>query len=733
MNETLKFTHIAPGILRMRLSESHGPTLAERYSILTLPEECADSGIAYTDSAVILPSGRELSFRIIDGKSDEYAALHAGLSEEFAKNYTDFQTIIGQPEEPDRKIELPLDVQPPEACGAIAITLSESELFYGTGEGANDRIELRGRAYQNWVRYQYNEIPIPMVISNEGWAVFLNARARTFFDIGGRDANALQCLFEDDELDLFFLTGDSYTDILKKYHLLTGKSMLLPKWAYGLSYIAPIFSDQMEVLADIERFRREHIPLDHVSLEPGWTEKFYDYSTNPVWDIKQFHVAHWEFDRKDPSPKIFPSALHRLNCKLSLWRCIRYDLTAEAERQIAGGTVEEYGEPWYAHLAKQVSIGVDGFKLDPADIVCCFDRMKRPRCFNGLTSMQMHNYNQILLTKQVYEGFTEQTNKRSMHHYSGGYSGIQKWSASTTGDNGGELGAMIWLETLALSGHMNTTIDMNIHFKESMHFGMLVPWAHLNAWLGVDQPWYAGDAQHKMFVEYARMRYRILPYIYSAALEGREESVPMIRPMPMAFPEDAAIARSDRQYMLGEDLLVAAYADKVHLPAGRWIDAWTGEEYVGPLDIDPYIPPENRGGGLFIRGGAIIPGWRDRDYMAQYDDSEISLDIYPDGDRTYIFREDDGVSLDYETQDSCQTVITVTETPEKLTVNIGARVGDYAGKPERRTWLVRVHPVNPDDDQLLEIKCDPADRVIFAIPKKNNAMFDVDASDVLMK
>ena len=730
MNETLRFTHAAPGILRMRLSASHGPTLAERYGILSIPE-CEDSGIAYTASAVTLPHGRVLSFRIIPGKSEEYTALHDSLAEEFKEVYTDFQTIIGQPEEPDRKIELPLDVQPPEACGAISIAINDTELFYGTGEGANDRIELRGRAYQNWVRYQYNEIPIPLAVSNEGWAVFLNARARTFFDIGGRDANALQCLFEDDEIDLFFIAGENYGDILKKYHLLTGKPMLLPKWAYGLSYIAPIFSDQMEVLADIERFRRERIPVDHLSLEPGWTKVFYDYSTNPVWDERNFHVCSWDINRGTPYAKLFPSAVHRMNCRLSLWRCIRYDLTAEAERQIANGSVEEYGEPWFDHLRKQVAIGVDGFKLDPADIVCCFDRMKRPRCFNGLTSMQMHNYNQILLTKQVSEGFEGQTNRRSMHHYSGGYTGIQRWSASTTGDNGGELGAMIWLETLALTGVMNTTIDMNIHHKESLHFGMLVPWAHLNAWHGVDQPWYAGDEQHVMFASYARMRYRMIPYLYSAALEGHEEAMPIIRPMPLAFPEDAAVARTERQYMLGEDLLVSAYADKVHLPAGRWVDAWTGEEYVGPCDIDPYIPPENRGGGLFIRGGAIIPGWKDRGYIAQYGEEEITLDIYPDGDREYIFREDDGISLDYQKKDSCHTKITVTETPEKVTVNIGKREGDYEGKPVRRPWVVRVHPVDPDADQLLEVKCDEADRVIFAIPKKKNLLFDVDASDVL--
>ncbi|MBE6542250.1 MAG: glycoside hydrolase family 31 protein [Ruminococcaceae bacterium] len=732
--QTLKFTHIAPGVLRLRLSETHGTTLAERYSILTIPAELSDSGITVDGNSVILPNGRKIAFSFVEGFSDEYNSLRDSLAEEFSDKYTDFQAIIGTPEDAEKPSPIPAEQLPPESCGAIKFTIDDNELFYGAGEGANDRIELRGRAYQNWARYQYNEIPIPMVVSSENWGVFLNARARTFFDIAGREDNTLLCLFEDDEIDLFIFTGENYVEILKHYHMLTGQPMLLPKYAYGLTYIAPIFSDQMEVLADIERFRREHIPLDHVSLEPGWMKEFYDYSLRPDWNIERFHICSWHMNAPKPHEKIFPQVLKRFGCKLSLWRCLRYDYTAEAERVIAGGSVEEYGEPWYDHLKRFVNAGIDGFKLDPADMLCCFDGMDRPRLFNGLTSMQMHNYNQILCTKQVFDGFTQQTGKRSMHHYSGGYSGIQRWSASTTGDNGGELGAMIWLETLALSGHMNTTIDMNLHHKESIHFGMFVPWAHLNAWSGVEQPWYAGDEMHQIFVEYARLRYRIIPYIYSAAIEGHEESVPMIRPMPIAFPNDKASIRLERQYMLGDYILLSSYADKVHLPEGKWIDAWTGKEYYGPCDLDPYTPPKNRGGGLFIKGGAIIPGWRDRDFIKQYDDSKITLDIYPYGDSEYILREDDGESLDYLTKTSCHTKITVHETTEKVTIRIGERVGDYEGKPESRTWLVLVHPSDIDNDQLLDVKCESAsDKVIFTISDNKCGVFDCDASDVIKR
>ncbi len=732
MPKTIKTTHFSGGILRIRLSEAHGETLAERYGILTLPTPCEESGITVSQATesgvkVTLPGGRELTFVVHQENTETYTALHDSLCAEFAGKFTDYQAIVGTPPQTETTVELADFV--PEAAFACTVSLSETEKFYGMGEGANDRIELRGRAYQNWVRYQYNEIPIPLCLSNEGWGVWLNARARSFFDVGGRVPDQLILLGEDDELDLFLLTG-TLPEMLHQYTTLTGKPMLLPKWAYGLTYIAPIFATQHDVLTHAERFRKEHIPCDMFSLEPGWMTKFYDYGTDKQWDIRRFHVT----DYMTPARAYitFIGALKRYGFHLSLWLCIRHDLTAEAERALVNGEPDQYGEAWYTHLQKFTAIGVDGYKLDPADMVCCFDRMNRPRLYNGLTTMQMHNYNQILLTRQMYEGFAKQENKRPMHHYCGGYSGIQKWSGATTGDNGGELGAMIWLETLALSGHMNTTIDMNIHFPESVHFGFFVPWAHLNAWHGAEQPWYAGDDQHVMFATYARLRYRILPYIYSTAIEGHETALPMIRPMPMAFPEDEAVCAATRQYMFGENLLVTAYADTVHLPAGRWTDAWTGAEYEGPCDM-AVTYPAGRGGGLYIRGGAVIPSWSDRDYITQKTDETITLDIYPaPGTGVYHFREDDGVSLDYETTTACVTEITVTEDEDGITVQIGDRVGTYTGKPAVRCWEVRVHPFGEDKAAVpVTLHNLGGDTVTLVEADDPVALFHPDATDVL--
>jgi alpha-glucosidase (family GH31 glycosyl hydrolase) len=98
--------------------------------------------------------------------------------------------------------------------------------------------------------------------------------------------------------------------------------------------------------------------------------------------------------------------------------------------------------------------------------------------------------------------------------------------------------------------------------------------------------------------------------------------------------------------MLGDSLLVAAFTDRVRLPAGRWIDYWTGQEYTGPREMACTFPP-NRGGPLFIKAGAIIPYWPEMDYAREKLVETIQLQLYPEGVSEFALFEDDGNSLEY--------------------------------------------------------------------------------------
>jgi alpha-glucosidase (family GH31 glycosyl hydrolase) len=185
-----------------------------------------------------------------------------------------------------------------------------------------------------------------------------------------------------------------------------------------------------------------------------------------------------------------------------------------------------------------------------------------------------------------------------------------------------------------------------------------------------------------------------MPYIYSTAHTGSLTGMPIMRAMPLIFPDDPALQDSTRQYMLGDYLLVTVFTPKVRFPAGRWIDYWTGKEYLGPAEIT-YQIPEGRGGGLFIRAGAILPYWPEMDYVGQKPVDALSLHVYPEGQSHFTLYEDDGLTLGYEKGEFAQTDITCQREENEVVLTIAPRQGTYASMPEKRRFQVWMHGTKP--------------------------------------
>ena len=197
--------------------------------------------------------------------------------------------------------------------------------------------------------------------------------------------------------------------------------------------------------------------------------------------------------------------------------------------------------------------GVDGFKIGPARTI---DEHPNFKYYNGHTDKEMHNLNQILLPKQMYKMMREHTGLRSWHHYTAGWSGTQHWSASTSGDNGGGRTALFDQLNLGMSGFLNTSCDvMNVNKDEelqSLHFGLFLPWVQINSWYSLHQPFYFPEKEKKMYRDYVKLRYALMPYIYSAALEGAQTGMPVVRSMPLMFPDDRKTDDMVYQYMFGQ-------------------------------------------------------------------------------------------------------------------------------------------------------------------------------------
>ncbi len=441
-------------------------------------------------------------------------------------------------------------------------------------------------------------------------------------------------------------------------------------------------------------FREKQIPCDAFSLEPGWMAKRYDFSVEKKWNTDRFYICDWmrrteeEFTAHTPMQRMFTSALSRYGFKLLLWLCCRYDFTANQENR-AGNETDFGFEPWFKHLKTFVCDGARGFKMDPCKII---DTADETRVYaNGRSEAEMHSLQTTLYGKEMYEGYSEYTHLRPMHHLSGGYTSIQKYSACTTGDSGGRYKTLVWILNAGLSGVSNITCDMDIFTKETIHYGFFSAWCELDSWSGYSHPWWAGEENEKLFTFYDRLRYRILPYIYSAAIQAHLTGTPVARAMPLEFDEER-LQDETHEYMFGDSLLVGAFSDRIYLPAGEsWIDAWTNSIYDGGQELAAEFP-EDRGGVLFIRNGAVIPTQADKQFTDCKDDEVLTLELYPaqDCDREYTLYEDDGLSQKYLEGEIAHTNIRLTRRGSRIQLDVGARQGEFEGMQAERKYRLKV-------------------------------------------
>ena len=732
--QILRVECVAADIIRVRLS-SNGvfePSLMERYGVVRTDwPKCEFTSLRETDGwRISTPSGglrvraSDGRMELLDGQGQTLCAGitpdRAGLSGAELQAFKKRQAALAEYFQGEKRalaktqpaLHKPNpfirfhEFEPADGAFGATFSIRDGERFHGLGTASAHRVQLRGHGYRLWTQrhdcldfketpggWEQNEGPIPLLLSTGGWGVFVNTTWVHYWDIGRYERDKAIVWGPGGQLDLYLLVGKTLPRQIELYTEITGRPRLLPLFGYGLSYVGQTTQNEHETLTDARLFRDRGIPCDIMGLEPQWMKKNYDGSHTKEWNPDKFYMPDWM--GPESKSQTFIGGLGRIGFKLSLWLVCNDDLTMEEERQVAireGRGQDFSAEPdaWFNHLEKFVRQGVRCFKMDPQNII---EEHATRAYFNGRSDLENHNLTQVLYHKQMTSGFEQLTGQRAMNHYCAAYAGVQRWGATTMGDNGGGTLALSWMLNYAMSGHMNTSCDLEA-LGPGIHFGFLQPWSQHNNWANAHQPWFLGKQREAMYREYARLRYSLLPYIYSAAHVGHRTSLPIIRPMPLAYPDDPRLSDCTTQYMLGDSLLVVAFSDRVLLPAGRWIDYWTGTEYRGAREM-PCTYPKNRAGGLFIKGGAIIPYWPELDFVAEEPVKTIRLHLYPEGKSEYTLYEDDGDSLEYLQGAVATTLIGCQATASGLELTIHPRQGSYRGMPSERSYEVWIHTPEP--------------------------------------
>jgi alpha-D-xyloside xylohydrolase len=527
---------------------------------------------------------------------------------------------------------------------------------------------------------------IPFLWSNRGYGLYLDSAARITWDLGATSCQSATIRIEDNVLDAYLVSAESPARILDHYASLTGRAPVPPKWTFGTWLSSGgTHRTQEEVQKLVSGLERHELPADVIHIDTWWMRerKYCDFQ----WDREAF-----------PRPEVLIEVLHRLGLRLSLWE--HPYISVESELFAAGKEkgyfirrpdgdiyVIDYGlslapkpdgrirpasgkDSWNAKVAivdftnpeatgwfkdlhrPLLKMGVDVFKTDfgediPADAVFA----------NGKTGAAMHNLYPLLYNRAVFE-VTQEEKGYGVVWGRSAFAGSQQvplvWSGDPAADFQSLASTIRGGLSAGLSGLPFWSNDIG-GYRGMPSAELYIRWAQFGLFCSHSrmhgdsprEPWAFGEEAVSVVRKYALLRYELFPYIYSTAFEAGLKGLPVIRALPLVFPDDPNVHDKDFEYMFGPWLLVAPVLEaggkhEVYLPEGAWFNYWTGEELEGPKNLRLHVPLDVL--PLYVHGGAIIPRMQRAWRIPEERVDPLILEVWPHGQSSYNLYEDEGVT-----------------------------------------------------------------------------------------
>ena len=505
-------------------------------------------------------------------------------------------------------------------------------------------------------------LPIPWVISPDGWGIFVGQPQGSFEftqDLGsfhGAEATSTR--------NVFLLLGNGPAQVLEEYAKLTGTPHMPARWTLGYQQSHRTLADKDEVVGITKTFREKKLPCDAVIYlgtgfcPSGWNTGHGSFTFN---------------DKVFPDPKAIFSGMHEDHFKVIVHVVPPGDfhgtISDTGPAAAAPGAAVAY---WAQHDAL-LPEGVDGWWPDEGDRLSVYARLDRNRMY--------------------FEGSRKSNpNVRPFALHRNGYAGLQRygwlWSGDTfstwdalraqimVGINVGLCGIPYWgTDTGGFVPTQELTPELFVRWFQWSAFCPSFR-SHGRAWkLRLPWGWNTGDPGpkevegewvaawppaadlHRPDVEgicrkYLELRYQLLPYLYSSVAQTHRTGMPLIRALCLAYPRDAKAVLVEDAYMWGDHLLVAPVCEKgatarsVYLPDGDWYHYWNGQVVKGGTTVKLDAPLETL--PLLVKAGAILPVGPVLQHTGEYDLGRITLRVFPGADGRFTWYEDDGISYQHE-------------------------------------------------------------------------------------
>ena len=553
------------------------------------------------------------------------------------------------------------------------LALDIDEYIYGLGERFTPFVK-NGQVVDMWnedggTASEITYKNIPFYLSNKGYGVLVDNEGDVSFEIASEKVERVQFSCEGERLGYYVISGDEPMKAVERYTALTGKPALPPAWSFGL-WLTTSFTtnyDEETTSHFIDGMAERNIPLHVFHFDCYWMDMF--KWCNFEWDKKTF---------ADPRGMI--ERYHKKGLKICVWInpyiSQLSELFKEAKEEgylitrIDGSVwqtdlwqpgmgIVDFTNPdackWYrSKLEVLLDMGVDCFKTDFGERIPVKDIMY----FDGSDPVKMHNYYTFLYNRCVFELLKEKRGEGEAVLFArSATAGGQQFPAHWGGDCSATYPSMA--ETLRgglslsccgfgfwshdISG-FEQTAPADI-YKSWCAFGLLSTHSRLHGSSSYRVPWLFDDEACDVVAHFTRLKCRLMPYLYAQAVRSHEEGRPVLRPMVLSFPGDKGAETCDRQYMLGDSLLVAPIFKECgevdyYLPKGKWINLLSREVVDGDRWIHQKF--DYFGLPLMVRPASIL-AMGSCDEKPDYDYLEgttLYLSHFEDGDSAETFIPD---------------------------------------------------------------------------------------------
>ena len=548
-----------------------------------------------------------------------------------------------------------------------SLMLDVGECVYGLGERFAAYVK-NGQSIDMWnadggTASEQTYKNIPFYMTNRGYGVFVEDTSDVSFEVASEKVERVQFSAEGETIVYDVIYGGTPKTVLDGYTALTGRPALMPAWSFGL-WLSTSFTtnyDEKTATSFIQGMADRDIPLSVFHFDCFWMKGF--NWCNFTWDEETFpdpegmlkryhdrglHLCCWINPYIGQASPLFREGMeHGYLLKKTNGDVWQTDLWQ------AGMGILDVTNPdaraWYCdHLRKILRMGVDCLKTDFGERIPVRDIAY----YDGKDPLHMHNYYTFLYNKMVFDLLKEERGEGEAILFArSATAGSQQFPVHWGGDNSASYISMA--ETLRAGLSMShsgfgfwshdisgfeQTAPADV-YKRWAAFGLLSSHSRLHGSSSYRVPWLFDEESCDVVRKFTRLKCRLMPYLYGAAVEAHEHGTPMMRPMMLEFPDDPACDTLDRQYMMGESLLVAPvfHADShvdYYLPDGLWTSLLDGRKVQGghwQKETHDFLSLP-----LMVRPGTVLP-------MGKHDDRP-DYD-YTDGLELHVYQLAEGQTV----------------------------------------------------------------------------------------